>query len=315
MRRREFIAGLGGAAAWPLAARAQQPALPMIGYLNPGSGESRRDIIAAFRRGLAETGYIEGRNILIEFRHAEGQYDRLPALAADLVGRSVAVIVTGPSSGALAAKAATTTIPIVFETGGDPVELGLVASLNRPGGNLTGVTTLIVEVAAKRVELLHDLVPAAVSIALPHNPASRNVTDALTKEAQRAASALGLRLLILNASSEAEIETSFETLVRQRPGALLVSPDPLFTDRREHIVAMATRSAIPAIYAWREYVEAGGLMSYGTSRIEAYRLVEPADLPVQRATKVELIINMKTARALGLTFPLTLPGRADEVIE
>ena len=325
MRRREFIAGVG-AAAWPLAGRAQRLTMPVIGYLNPESLQSRSDVIRAFRQGLAETGFVEGQNVLIEYRHAESQYDRLPTLATELVRHSVAVIVAGPTSAALAAKAATTRIPIVFEVGGDPVELGLVASLNRPGGNLTGVTTLTLEVVAKRLELLHELVPAATSIALLLNPATRNTADAQTKEAQRAATALGLRLQILNASSQIEIEIAFAALAQQRASALLVSPDPFFTDRREQIIAMTARSAIPTIYAWREYAAAGGLISYGTSRIDAYRLVgtyagrilkgeKPADLPVQQSTKVELVLNMKTAKALGLTFPLTLLGRADEVIE
>ena len=257
IRRREFIAGLG-AAGWPLAARAQQRTIPVIGYLNPESLQSRSDLIAAFRKGFAETGFVEGQNVSIEYRHAESQYDRLPPLATELVRHSVAVIVAGPTSAALAAKAATTRIPIVFEVGGDPVELGLVASLNRPGGNLTGVTTLTLEVVAKRLELLHELVPAATSIALLLNPATRNTADAQTKEAQRAATALGLRLQILNASSQIEIEIAFAILAQQRASALLVSPDPFFTDRRGQIIAMTARSAIPTIYAWREYAAAGG---------------------------------------------------------
>ncbi len=325
MRRREFIAGLGGAAVWPLAASAQRPTMPVIGYLNPESLQSRSDIIRAFRQGLAETGFVEGQNVLVEYRHAESQYDRLPALATELVRHSVAVIVAGPTSAALAARAATTRIPVVFEVGGDPVELGLVASLNRPGGNLTGVTTLTLEVTAKRLELLHELVPAATPIALLSNPA-RNSADAQVEEAQRAATVLGRRLQILNASSQSEIEAAFEALVQHRANALLVSPDPLFTDRREQIIAMAARSAIPAMYAWREYAAAGGLISYGTSRLDAYRLVgtyagrilkgdRPADLPVQQAVKIELVINLKTAKALGLEVPTSILLRADEVIE
>jgi putative ABC transport system substrate-binding protein len=323
MRRREFITLLGGAAAtWPLAARTQQPGLPVIGYLNPGAPGSRREYIAAFQRGLAEAGYIEGRNVAIEYRWANDQPERLPELYADLVRRQVSVIAAnGGSQGALAAKAATTTIPIVFLMAADPVAQGVVASLNRPGGNITGVTSLGGEVGPKRLELLHELLPAATLIALlttdPGDPA---------EEMQTAAGALGLRLLILHASTDREIDSAFETLVQRQAHALVVSPNPFFTSKIEKLAALALHHAVPTIYQYREFASAGGLMSYGSDLADAYRLAgtytgrilkgdKPADLPVQQATKVELIINLKTARALGITVPITLLGRADEVIE
>jgi putative ABC transport system substrate-binding protein len=325
MKRREFITLLGGAAvAWPRVARAQQR-MPVIGYLLSDLLEPERQFVAAFHRGLAETGYVEGRNVAIEYRSAESRNDRLPALAAELVRRQVAVIATSSTPGALAAKAATQTIPIVFGIGSDPVEIGLVASLNRPGGNLTGVSQLNVDIAAKRLEMLHELVPAATQIAVlvnPTNPAG----EALLREAQVAARALGVRLSVLNASSESEIDGAFATLVGQRADALLVSGDNLFTTHRDRIIALAARHAVPAIYQFREFAAAGGLMSYGASVTDAYRLLgvytgqilkgeKPADLPVQQATKIEMIINLKTAKALGLTMPTSTLLRADEVIE
>ena len=325
--RREFMMLLGGTAAWPLAAHAQQPAMPTVGLLNGGvAADAAAGNAAAFRKGLGETGYVEGRNVAIEERWAEGQYDRLPALAADLVRRRVAVIAApGGLPQALAAKAATQTIPIVFSIGGDPVAIGLVASLNRPGGNLTGVVQLNVDVTGKRLQLLHEMLPTATSIAFLVNPTSRQ-TDAETSEAQNAARILGVHLVILNASSPSDIEATFATVFQERVNALLVSSDQLFTGRREQLVALAARYGVPAIYQFRVFAEAGGLMSYGTNLLDVYRLLgnysgrilkgdSPADLPVQQATKDELVINLKTAKALGLTVPITLLGRADEVIE
>jgi putative tryptophan/tyrosine transport system substrate-binding protein len=330
MRRRDFIAGLGGAAAgWPLAAGAQQPAIPVIGLLSSQSreagGESLR--LEAFHRGLAETGYVEGRNVAVEYRWAEGQNDRMPALAAELVRRRMAVIATlGTTPGALALKAATQTIPIVFMIGPDPVAAGLVASLNRPGGNLTGVTVNNVEVIAKRLELLHELVPAAKSIAFLINPNNPAATAAETGELQAAARVLGLNLLLLNASTAAEIETAFATLADRRAGALLVSGESFFFAQKEQLIALAARHAVPTIYGNRAFIAAGGLMSYGTDSRAADRLVgvytgrilkgeKPADLPVQQATRIELAINLKTVKTLGLTVPQSILVRADEVIE
>jgi putative tryptophan/tyrosine transport system substrate-binding protein len=326
MRRREFIAGLAGAAASPLAARARQPALPVVGYLTTFSAEADAVPLAAFRQGLSETGYIEGRNVAIEYRRAENANARLPALVDDLIRRRVAVIAAHGTPTVLAAKAATRTIPIVFMTGLDPVELGLVASLPRPGGNLTGGTLLINEVEAKRLELLHALVPAADLIAVLVNPASPDITVAETRELQVAARILGVRLLILKASSPSEFEAAFSTLVRERAGGLVVGGDILFVGHSDQIVALAARHAVPAIYPVRELAEAGGLMSYGASLAEMFRLVgvytgrilkgdRPADLPVQQATLIQLTINFKTANALGFTFPMTLRDRADKVIE
>jgi ABC-type uncharacterized transport system substrate-binding protein len=327
MKRREFITLLGGAAAaWPLAARAQQPMIPVIGFLESKSPDDSAHIVAAFRRGLNESTFIEGRNVTIEFRWAHGQNDRLAALAVELVRRQVAVIATFDIASAFAAKAATTTIPIVFNTSIDPVAAGLVASLNRPGGNVTGITSLNTVVISKRLEMLHELVPAARIIALLVNPATPKPTEATTTDAQAATRTLGLQLHVVTASSPRDIDTAFTTLAQQGAAALVVSSDALFNSRSEQIAALAARHAIPAIYPAREYVAAGGLISYGTSLSDIYRQVglytgkilkgeKPAELPVQQSTKVELVINLKTAKTLGLTFPLTLLGRADEVIE
>jgi ABC-type uncharacterized transport system substrate-binding protein len=328
MKRREFITLLGGAAAaWPFAARAQQPAVPVIGFLHNASLETRREGIAGFHRGLAEIGYIENQNVTIDYRWAEGLNDRLPALAADLVRRQVAVIATpGSTQSALAAKTATQTIPIVFLLGTDPVEIGLVTSLNRPGGNITGISTLNVDVVAKRLELLHELVPAAMSIAYLRNPTNPVFSSAETKAVQTAAQVLGVNLIILNASLQEEILAAFATLVQQRVGGLLTGGEPLFFTHIDLLVLLAARHAIPTISHYREFVTAGGLIGYGPSLPSAYRQVgvytgrilkgeKPADLPVQRASKIEFVINLKAARVIGLTVPPTLLARADEVIE
>jgi putative ABC transport system substrate-binding protein len=325
--RRDFITLLGSAAAWPLAARAQQQALPVIGYLGDQTLESRRDRVSAFHRGLADIGYVEGRNVTIEYRWAEGHNERLGALADELVRRQVAVIAApGSLEQALAAKAATQTIPIVFVIGGDPVKSGLVASLARPGANITGTTALSTETISKRLEVLHELLPAAALIALLVDPTNPLFTEIETREAQLQARALGLRLLVLNAAHQDEFPGAFNSLVQQGAGALLVSSETLFTAQRERIVALAARHAVPAIFHYREVVETGGLISYGGNVLEVWRQAgvytgrilrgeKPADLPVQQATKIELVINLKTAKALGLTVPLPLLARADEVIE
>jgi putative tryptophan/tyrosine transport system substrate-binding protein len=324
MRRREVILALGGAAAWPLTARAQQPAMPVIGYLSSVSPGPFAPNLAAFRRGLSQTGFIEGHNVAIEYRWAEGHYDRLAVLANELVRRRVDVIVAAGGSGA-AAKAATATIPIVTLSGGDPVEEGLVTNLNRPGGNITGVALFANSLGPKRFELLHELVPTSRLIAILANPTNAS-GNAQRKTVEAAARIIGQRIVVFEASSESEFEPAFAAMVQQRADAPLVMADPFFNSRREQLVALIGRHAIPAIYEWREFALAGGLMSYGSSISEAHRQTglyagqilkgtKPADLPFQQAVRVEFIINLKTAKALGLTFPITLLGRADEVIE
>jgi ABC-type uncharacterized transport system substrate-binding protein len=324
MKRREFITLVGGAAAaWPLTAPAQQPALPLIGFLSPASPVA--DTLRAFRQGLKETGYIEGENVVIIYRFAENQIDRLPELAAELIRRQVAVIAT-PGGATLAAKAATTTIPILFVAGEDPVRLGLVASLAKPGGNLTGVNIFATELAAKRLELLRELVPGAARVAVFVNPTGAATAETTLSDLQAAARATGLQIQVLNAGTSREIDAAFATFVRERPDALFVSAEPLFTSRRVQMILLATRHAVPAIYAGRQFPEIGGLMSYGASLTDAWRQVgvyagrilkgeKPAALPVVQSSKFELVINAQSARALGITVPPTLLALADEVIE
>jgi putative ABC transport system substrate-binding protein len=327
VRRREFITLLGGAAAWPLAARAQQPAMPVIGFLSAGLRDSVLQYsLPAFHLGLKEAGYIEGQNLTIEYRWADGHYDRLPALASQLVQHPVTVIVAvGGTASALAAKATSTKIPIVFNLGSDPVKVGLVASLNRPGDRITGVSYLNASLEPKRLEMLHELVPKATTVAVLVNP---NFPDAESqvREVQAAARATGQEIVLLNASTEHDFDAAFATIIEQRISGLMVQADPFLTASREQLVLLTTRHAIPTIFAWREFAAAGGLMSYGTSLADAYRQVgiyagrvlsgiKPGDLPVQQSVKVELVLNFKAAKALGITFPLTLLGRADEVIE
>jgi putative ABC transport system substrate-binding protein len=327
MRRRDFIATLGSVAAWPLSALAQQPAMPVIGVLSPGAPELRAIPLASIRSGLAEAGFVEGRNITIEYRWAGDDLERLEVLAAELVRREVRVIIAlGGERGALAAKAATSSVPIVFNISGDPVEMGLVKSLNRPGGNLTGGTALSVDVTAKRVELLHELLPAANLIGLLVDKTYPGEANAQTAEAERAARILGLRLLVLTAHDASEFETAFAAMARERLDGLVVSGGATTVIESNRIVALSTRHAIPTLYPYRESALAGGLMSYGTRIADLWVLAgayagriikgeKPADLPVQQATRFDLTINMKTARALRISFPLTLLGRADEVIE
>jgi putative ABC transport system substrate-binding protein len=324
--KREFIAAVGAAAlAWPLTVRAQQPATPVIGYLGGTTAREWAPYVNAFRQGLSETDFVEGRNVAIEYRWAEGQYDRLPAMAADLVDRQVTVITTAGTPAALAAKAATVRTPIVFSTIGDPVQIGLVASLSHPGGNVTGATQLNVEIGPKLLELMHEVVPTATSIALLVNP-TNPTAQTLSGELQAAAGALGLELHVLNASTEAEIDLAFATLVRLRAGGLVLGGDAFINAHSKQIAVLARHHAVPSIYQGRVYAEAGGLMSYGGSAADAYRQAgvytgrilkggKPSDLPVVQATKVEMILNLSTAKALGITLPLSLLGRADEVIE
>ena len=328
MRRREFIRLISGTAvAWPLAAHAQQPAMPVVGFVNGGSADAAERFVAAFRKGLNETGYVEGQNVTVEYHWLEGQYDRVPALMADLVRRRVAVIVT-PSIAtvALAAEAATATIPIVFGIGEDPVQRGLVTNLARPGGNATGANFLATEVAAKRLRLLHDLLPKAVRVAVLVNPASASNTESTLREVQEAAPALGLNIEILNATTISEIDAAFAALARERPDALFVGPDGFFTSRRGQFATLTAVNKIPATYSNREYVAAGGLMSYGTDLADMERQVgiytgsilkgaKPADLPVVQSTKFEFVINLQTARELDIEVPSGLLSIADEVIE
>jgi putative ABC transport system substrate-binding protein len=326
IRRRELLAALGSTAAWPLAARAQQPAMPVIGLLDPRSPDAVVDVLRAFREGLKETGYVEGENVAIEYRWGRSQYDQMPALAAELVQRQVAVIVVGGSTAAaLAAKAATNTIPIVFTIGSDPVDVGLVDSLSRPGGNITGVANLLFALTAKRLELLHDLVPTASVIALLVNP-KNPYTAPEVRATQAAAHTLGLHLLVVNAINEMDVDAAFPMLVQQRVGGLVVGADPVFIVMRDRLVALAARHKVPTNYPYRDYAAIGGLMSYGTNRFDASRRVgiytgrilkgeKPGDLPVWQPTNFELIISLKTARTLGLDVPTSLLLRADEVIE
>jgi putative ABC transport system substrate-binding protein len=327
MRRREFITLLGGAAAsWPIVARAQQQAMPVIGLLRSTSSDTNADLLREFRQGLRETGYAEGENVAFEYRWADNQIDRLPELAADLVSRRVAVIATGAPPSAFAAKRATTTIPIVFVVAEDPVKLGLVASLARPGGNLTGIDFFAVELAAKRLELLRELVPGAARIAVLVNPANAAITEGTVLAVETAARAMGLKIQVLNANTSREIDAVFARFVTERPDALFISSGPFFTTRRLQLTQWAARHALPAIYAGREYAVAGGLISYGASLADAYRQAgvhtgrilkgaQPADMPVLQSTKLELVINVQTARMLGLDVPPTLLSTADEVIE
>jgi ABC-type uncharacterized transport system substrate-binding protein len=326
VKRREFIALLGSAvAAWPLGARAQQASVPVIGFLGPGSAQSDAYRVTAFRQGLSEAGMIDGQNFTIEYRWADSHYDRLPALATELVHRQVAVIATSGTPATLAAKTATKTIPIVFETAADPVKLGLVASLSRPG-NITGVTQASEEIAPKRLELLHELLPKAGILALLVNPTALELAEPQKREVVSAARALSIDLQVLNASTEQDFERVFAKLSELRAGGLVIGGDAFFTSHAKQLAALTVQHAVPAIYQWREFAAAGGLMSYGSDITDTHRLVgiyaarilkgaKPADLPVQQASKVEMFINLKTARALGITIPLPLSGRADEIFE
>jgi len=326
MQRRELITLIGAAAAWPLIARAQQPAMPVIGFVNAASRQGWARPLAAFLKGLGETGFVDGKNVAIEYRWAEGHLDRLSAMAADLVERRVAVIAATTTSAALAAKAATTTIPVVFETAADPVQLGFVSSLSRPDGNLTGVTQLTVGLVPKELELLHEILPTARTMAMLVNPADAALAETETRETLAAARTLGVDLHVLKASSEQEFEAAFEKAAQMRAGGLVIATSALFTSHSSQLAALATRHAVPAVYKGREFAAAGGLMGYGSDITDSYHIAgvytgrilkgdKPADLPVRQATKVELIINLKTAKALGINVPNTLVGRADEVIE
>jgi putative ABC transport system substrate-binding protein len=327
VKRREFITLLGGAAAWPFAARAQQPAMPVIGFLGPESPSLFVDRLPAFQQALSEAGFVEGRTVAILYRWAEGQNSRFPTLVAELVGRRVAVIVLpGSTPGVLAAKAATTTIPIVFYVAADPVAIGLAAGLNHPGGNITGITSLNIEMAPKQLELLHAMVPTATAIALLVNPTSPNLAEPEARDMQAAARTLGLRLHVAHASNEQDFESVFADLVQQRIEALVIGSDALFNTRGAQLASLSLHHRLPAIHAWRAFATAGGLISYGSSISAGFRQVgaytarilkgeKPSDLPVEQVTKTELILNLKTAKALGLTVPLPLLGRADEVIE
>jgi putative tryptophan/tyrosine transport system substrate-binding protein len=326
VKRREFITLFGGALAWPMAARAQQPAMPVVGFINPGSPDALTFILRAFRQGLKDAGYVEGENVAVEYRWGENQIERLPELTADLVRRQVAVI-AAPITAVLAAKAVTTTIPIVFVSGEDPVRLGLVASLARPGGNMTGVNIFANELVAKRLELLRELVPGAARVALLVNPTNPATADTTSREVQAAARDIGLQVQVLNASTGREIDVAFATISsRDRLDALFVAGDPLFTNRRVQLVLLTTRHALPTTYAGRQFPEIGGLMSYGASLTDAWRQVgvysgrilkgaKPAELPVVQSTKFELVINAQAARVLGLEMSPSLLARADEVIE
>ena len=327
MRRRDFIKGIAGpAVVWPLVARAQQPTVPVVGVLDPRLPGNVQDLLRVFRQGLKDTGYVEGENLALEYRWAENQMDRLPTLAADLVRRRVAVIAAISPAAAVAAKAATTTLPIVFLVNEDPVRRGLVASLAHPGGNLTGINILTVEVAAKRLDLLRELMPSATRVGVLVNPVNTSVTETTLSEVADAARPMGLQIKVVNASTSGEIETAFASFMRERPDVLFVAADPYFYTRRVQCAVLAARHAMPTTYSQRDFAQAGGLMSYGTNIADAYRQIgvyagrilkgaKPADLPVVQASKFELVINLATARALGLAVPPTLLARADEVIE
>jgi putative tryptophan/tyrosine transport system substrate-binding protein len=327
MHRRDFLTLVGSSvASWPLGARAQQRAMPVIGFLNAASPDGYARMVAAFRQGLKEAGYVEGQNVAIEFRWAEGHYERLPDMAADLVRRQVSVIAATTTPAALVAKAATATIPIVFEMGGDAVRLGLVSGLNRPGGNVTGVTQRNVELAQKRLELLHELVPTAGVMALLVDPADPTLAESVTRELQTAAHTLGLDLQVLDVSTETDLDAAFAKLVQLRAGGLVITGGAFFLSRTEQFAALTLRHSLPAIGNWREFAVAGGLLSYGADVTDAYRLAggytgrilhgdKPTDLPVQQVSKVELIINLRTAKVLGISVPIALSGRANELIE
>ncbi len=326
MRRRVFLCMLGGMATWPLIALAQQATMPVVGFLGPGTPESDAYRVTAFKQGLKEAGFVDGQNIRIEYRWAQSRYDQLQKLAAELIQARVAVIATSGTPAALAAKAATTTIPIVFETAADPVQIGLVASLSRPGGNVTGITQTSEESTPKRLELLHELLPTARIMALLVNPTAPMLAEPQARQVRSAAETLGLELHVLNASTESELEAAFAKVIELRASGLVIGGDAFFTSHSKQLAALAARYRVPAVYQWREFAAAGGLMSYGSNVTETHRLIglyagrilsgdKPADLPVQQATNIELYINLKTAKALGISVPLPLSGRADELFE